>query len=212
MRFLAAIALIAVSGGGAVQAAGHSRAPTKKLAGYNVIVVQAFTISKSVAASSTPAGFESMIHARAVEQLRAKAIFDDVVDAAPAAEDSGRVDARVDLRVSPVRPVANGVPEVEARAGTGAERRLILNGTILSFSRGNRAARYLTDGFGAGESKVKIRFTLMDAKTGAELMSWTGQGTFKGALSAFGGSANQAVTGTANGVVKGLIKQIEKNR
>lgn len=43
-------------------------------------------------------------------------------------------------------------------------------------------------------------------------MNWTEQGTFKGALSPFGGSANQATSGATNGVVKGLIKQIEKNR
>jgi Domain of unknown function (DUF4410) len=188
--------------------------PAKELAGYNVLVVQTFTIEKTPATSGAPEGLESMIHARAVEELQAKAIFDGVIDAAPpaASENSERVDARVDLRVSAAQPVITGVPGVEPRANTAAQRRVMLSGTILSFSKGNRAARYVTDGLGVGESKLKIRFTLTDAQTGAELMSWVETGTFKGTLSPFGGSANQATSGAANGVVKGLIKQIEKNR
>lgn len=213
VRRVAAIILIALAGATIAQAR-HPPTSAKKLAGYDVIVVKAFTIDKSPATSGAPEGLESVIHARAVEQLQARAIFDGVIDAAPpaASEDDGRVDARVDLRVSPVQPVVTGVPGVEAGANTGAERRVVLNGTILSFSKGNRAARYVADGLGAGESKLQIRFTLTDAKTGAELMNWTGEGTFKGALSPFGGSANQAMAGATNGVVKRLIKQIEKNR
>jgi hypothetical protein len=214
IRRIAAIVLIALAGAAIAQAAGRPCASAKKLDGYNVIVVNAFTIDKNSATIGAPEGLESMIHARAVEQLQAKAIFDGVVDAAPpaASEDSGRVDARVDLRVSSVQPVMTGVPGAEPRANTGVERRVMLSGTILSFTKGNRAARYASDGFGAGESKLKMRFTLTDPKTGTELMSWTEEGTFKGALSPFGGSANQATTGATNGVVKALIKQIEKNR
>ncbi|MGH9562148.1 MAG: DUF4410 domain-containing protein, partial [Terracidiphilus sp.] len=95
--------------------------------------------------------------------------------------------------------------------GNRADRRVILNCTILSFSTGNRAARYLA-GFGAGESKLKVRFALKDAKTGADVMSWEQTGTFKGMFTPFGGNANTAFAGAANGVVKGLMKQIEKNR
>lgn len=214
MRQVATLIWIVLVGAAIAQATGHPRASAKKLEGYNVIVVNAFTIDKNPATSGAPEGLGSMIHARAVEQLQAKAIFDAVIDAAPpaASENSARVDARVDLRVPPVQPAMTGVPGSEMRESTGASRRMTLHGTILAFTKGNRAARYVTDGLGAGESKLKIRFTLTDATTGAELMSWTEKGTFKGALSPFGGSANQATSGTANGVVKGLIKQIEKSR
>jgi len=212
MRWVAAFVLIAFAGVAVAEAAGHARGSARKLANYTVIVVKGFT-SAGPATSSTPAGLDSMIHARAVQELQAKAIFNDVIDAAPAtSEDTGRVDARVDLRASPAQPGAAGVPGVEPPANTAADRRVILNGTILSFSSGNRAARYLSDGLGAGESKLKIRFTLTDAKTGAGLMNWTEEGAFKGALSPFGGSANQAMAGATNGVVKRLIKQIENNR
>lgn len=212
-RGIAVSVLLIFAGAAIAQAAGHPRASEKKLAGYNVVVVKAFTIDKSPATNGAPEGLGSMIHARTVEQLQAKATFDSVIDAAPPPpENSGRVDARVDMRISAAQPVATGVPGAQPRESTDTERRVVLDGTILSFNKGNRAARYATDGFGAGESKLKIHFTLTDAKTGAELMAWTEQGTFKGALSPFGGSANQATSGAANGVVKALIKHIEKNR
>jgi hypothetical protein len=213
MRRIAVLALVALASSAISAAAGHPRASAKKLAPYNVIVVKAFTIDKSPATSSAPSGLESMLHARAVEQLQAKAVFNDVIDAAPeASEDTGCVNARVDLRVSAAQPILTGVPGAEPRQNAGAGRRLALSGTILSFSKGNRAARYLSDGLGAGKSKLKIRFTLNDAKTGAELMSWTETGTFRGIVSTFGGSANQATAGDANGVVKALIRHIQKNR
>jgi hypothetical protein len=213
IRRVAALGLIALAGAPIAGAAKHPRASAKKLAAYNVIVVKAFTVEKTPATSNAPAGLGSMIHARAVEQLQAKAIFDGVVDAAPPPpEDTARLDARVDLRVSTAEPVVTGVPGVAERANTGTEQRLILSGTVLSFTKGNRAVRYATDGVGAGESKLRIRFTLTDAKTGEELMSWVETGTFKGMVSTFGGSANQATSGAANGVVKALIKQIQKNR
>ncbi len=214
MRRALAFSLVFIAGAvsGTFTRAARPR-PDKKLAEYNVIVVNAFTIDKSAATSSAPQGLESMIHARAVRELQAKAIFDGVIDATPAASgNSASPDGRVDLRISPIQPVANGAPSSEPRDAASSDRRVILSGTILSFTKGNRATRYFTDGFGAGESKLKMRFTLNDAKTGAELMSWTEQGTFKGALTPFGGSANQATAGATNGVVKGLLKQIEKNR
>lgn len=185
----------------------------KKLAGYDAIVVKAFTIDKTPATSSAPAGLDSMIHARAVQELRAKAIFDGVIDGAPAApENAAGSDSRVEMRIAAAPPVVTEAPSAGTRESTNTDHRAILSGAVVSFSKGNRATRYLTDGLGVGESKLRIQFTLTDAKTGAELMSWTETGTFKGTLTPFGGSANQATAGAANGVVKGLIKQIEKNR
>ncbi len=186
--------------------------PEKKLTAYNVIVVNAFTSGKTSANEDAAAPVNGMIHARAVRELQASALFDGVIDAAPVpSENPASADARLDLRISPVQPVVSGPPGAETTEHVQANRRVILNGTILSFSKGSRAGRYL-GGFGVGESKIKIRFALTDAKTGMELMSWIQTGTFKGTLSAFGGSTNQATAGATNGVVKGLIKQIAKNR
>jgi hypothetical protein len=211
MRQIAAIGLV-VASAMCVQAA-RAHAASKKLAGYDLIVVKAFTIDKGPATSSAPPGLESMIHARAVQELQAKAIFDGVIDAAPPATDTAEPsDQRVDMRISAAQPIVTGPPGAETHLSGRADRRVALSGTILSFSKGNRATRYLTDGMGGGKSKLTMRFTLTDAKTGDELMSWTDTGTFKGTLSPFGGSANQAMAGAANGVVKELIKQIEKNR
>ncbi|MGH9640535.1 MAG: DUF4410 domain-containing protein [Bryobacteraceae bacterium] len=184
----------------------------KKLAGYHTIVVDVFTIAKNPSTANFPKGLASAIHGRAVQELEAKALFDAVIDAAPiASSQPDDASGRVDLRISPV------TPEIAAPAGTPSpaegvrNRRLILHCKIVTFSKGNRAARYLA-GFGAGESKLKVRFTLTDGDTGAAVMSWEQTGTFKGTFTPFGGNNESAFYGAANGVVKGMIKQIEKNR
>lgn len=213
IRGIVAVSFAIVASAACAQAAARAHASGKKLAGYNMIVVKAFTIDKSPATSGAPEGLETMLHARAVEALKAKAIFDGVVDAAPAAPaNSAESDARVDLRISPAPPMVTRPRGAEADEPGSGSRRVNLNGTVVSFSKGNRATRYLTDGLGAGESKLKMRFTLTDAKTGGELVSWTEEGTFKGTLTPFGGSGNEATAGAANGVVKRLLKEIEKNR
>lgn len=134
MHRIAALVLIAFAGVPAAGAGGHSHATAKTLAPCNVIVVDTFTIDKNPATSDAPAGLDSMIHARAVQQLQTKAIFNDVIDAAPpaASQDSARVDARVDLRVSAAQPVMTGVPGAQPRDSTVSERRVILSGTVLS--------------------------------------------------------------------------------
>jgi hypothetical protein len=195
-----------------VPPAARAAAHEKKLAAYKVIVVEAFTIDKSATAQDAARGLASELHERAVEKLQAKALFDAVVDAAPVRSNepstpNGPVDLRVRAAPPPIGTAAAQTPDNRPRS----DRRLILHCAVLSFSKGNRAVRYL-GGFGAGESKLKVRFALTDAKTGAKVMDWEQTGTFKGTFTPFGGSANQAMASAANGVVKGLIKQIEKNR
>lgn len=190
----------------------RQQSDAKKLAGYKVIVVQAFTLAPAAAAKA-PQGLDLALHARAVQELQAEALFDGVIDAAPAApEATSATNGPVDLRVGAARPDALGTSSTQQPSGNSSgERRLILHCAVLSFSNGNRAARYIA-GFGAGESKLKVRFTLADADTGAEVMSWEQSGSFKGMFTPFGGSGKTALNGAANGVVKGLIRQIAKNR
>jgi hypothetical protein len=214
MRRIALVSLLFVTAGAACAAPHASRlqAHSKKLAGYKVIVVNAFTIDENAAAKA-PRRLDETLHARAVQELQAKAIFDAVVDAAPATSESaaGPV-APLDLRVGAVSPdERSAAPTQKPQNIAGAGRRVVLDCVVLSFSKGNRAARYVA-GFGAGESKLKVRFTLTDAKTGAEVMSWDQAGSFKGMFTPFGGSVSQATKSEAGGVMKGLIKQIEENR
>ncbi|MGH9738594.1 MAG: DUF4410 domain-containing protein [Candidatus Acidiferrales bacterium] len=207
-----AVAVIASAAAFAAPRASRSAKDARKLAPYNAIVVKPFAIEKYPSTADAPDGLASAIQKRAVQELEANALFDAVIDASPmVSSQSDDASGRVDMRIS---PVARGIA---ATAGTPSpadgmrDRRLILHCEVVSFSRGNRAARYLA-GFGAGESKLKARFTLTDEKTGADVLSWEQTGTFKGMLTSFGGGNQSAVNGAANSVVKGMIKQIEKNR
>lgn len=213
MLRIALFSLILAVCGATPDAPGKTRRQSnaKKLADYQVIVVQAFTIDKGAAATA-PEGLETALHARAVQELQAKALFDAVIDAAPPPESAPTPIGSVDLRVGAAQPDApRGASVPQPDGSRRDERRLLLRCAVLSFSKGNRAARYVA-GFGAGESKLKVRFTLADAKTGAEVMSWEQSGNFKGMFTPFGGSGKRASNGAANGVVKGLMKQIEENR
>lgn len=214
LRRMAVLSILLAIGGAATARPREPRSATtaKKLSDYKVIVVEAFTIDKNPATADFPKGLELLIHARAVQELQAKALFDAVVDAGPAVpEDAAAPNAPLDMRVGAVSPAPSPVGAQAARDAVSAGRRVDLHCVILSFSKGNRAARYVA-GFGPGESKLKVRFTLTDAMTGTEIMSWEQTGTFKGTFTPFGGSSGQASDSLANGVVKGLIKQIEKNR
>jgi hypothetical protein len=79
------------------------------------------------------------------------------------------------------------------------------------YDKGSRAGRWLV-GFGAGATKVKVRFVFRDAQTGAELFRTDRQGKFYGTVSLVGGGKGQAVSEAAGDVVDGLIKDIRKNR
>ena len=59
---------------------------------------------------------------------------------------------------------------------------------------------------------MKVRFIFADGSTGAEVLRYDQVATFKGTWNAFGGSEDQALASVANGVVKGLVKQIQQNR
>jgi hypothetical protein len=66
--------------------------------------------------------------------------------------------------------------------------------------------------FGAGATKVKVRFVLLDAQTGQELLKLDRQGKFYGVVGLFGGSRSQADAKSARSVVQGLIRAIEARR
>lgn len=206
------VAVIASAAAFAAPHASRSAKDAKKLAPYNAIVVKPFAIEKNSSTADAPDVLASAIQNRAVQELEANALFDAVIDApAKTSPQSGDANGRMDLRISPVAPATAIPPGTQAPAAGIRDHRVILRCEVLSFSKGNRAARYLA-GFGAGEAKLKVRFTLTDEKTGAEVMTWDQTGTFKGMFTSFGGGNQSAVNGAANSVVKGMIKQIEKNR
>jgi len=193
--------------------AAQRQQDAKKLSQYTAIVVQAFTVQKSPATKDVPIGLESALQSDAVTRLQAAALFYAVINAAPAPADPAGVTEPLDLRVNAAQPITadSSAGRLAMPEAAGHSRRLILNGTIVAFKKGNRAARYFA-GFGAGESKLKVHFALVDAKTGAEVMSWDQTGTFKGMAAPFGGGSGKVDQGDAGSVVKGLVKKIEENR
>ena len=104
--------------------------------------------------------------------------------------------------------VGNTNPE-EARPAEG--QKLMMAMTVIQFEKGNRASRYLV-GFGAGATKIKVRFVFTDAASGKEMFRTDREGKFYGAISFVGGSKEQAITEAAGDVLDGLIKDVNKNR
>jgi Domain of unknown function (DUF4410) len=210
LLYVVLLALASVAGAHAAKPATQD---ARKLSPYRAIIVEAFTVQKSAATKDIPIGLESALQNDAVTKLRAAALFDAVINAAPAPAEAASVAQPLDLRVNAAQPIAptSAAGQLSPSQPVTPDRRLTLHGTIISFNKGNRAARYF-GGFGAGESKLKVRFTLLDAKTGAELMTWEQTGTFKGMFSPFGGSSGKADDNAANSVIKGLLKKIEENR
>ncbi len=202
--------------------AGLSAAPglfaqqtTKKLAGYNAIVIEKFDVEKNAATEDFPKGLEVVMQGRAVAKMRERKLFEKVIDGAETPGVTGAPENKEAVK----EPGNTEKTEQKSAEPSGqkdmatpsAERRLILSSTVVLYDKGSRAARYF-GGFGAGQSKVKVRFVLKDAQTNAEVMSFEKQGTFKGMFSAFGGSQEEAFAKAASGVVKALMEELIKNR
>lgn len=154
-------------------------APPKPLAGYNEIVVERFTVETSCEFSPLQS---DAVQQTTVTRLRAKklAAVIDCLDAA-GAEAAGA-------------PPGDGV------------KRLKVTATVVEFARGSRTARSI--GIGAGATKLRVRFTIKDAVTGAELVTTEHLGRYS-----YGGGTNEAgFTAVACEVVDGLIADIERNR
>ena len=172
-------------------------AAKKPLAGYNLVVVEKFIIDKNPSTEEFPKGQEMVIQSDTVGRLRKLKLFEEVIDAteAPAPEATN--------------PAA---PQAEVKAVTApAKRRVLLGGSVITYDKGSRAGRWLV-GFGAGATKVKVRFIFRDAETGAEVFRTDRQGKFYGTISLVGGGKEHAVSEAAGDVVDGLIRDIQKNR
>ena len=157
---------------------GRANAP-KPLAGYNEAVIERFAVEKSCDLSAVQS---DAVQRTFVTRLRAKKLL-NVID---------RLDAAGDELAK--APPADGV------------KRMTVTATVLEFSRGSRTARSI--GIGAGATKLRVRFTIKDAVTGAELFT-----TERLARYSYGGGTNEAgFSVVACDVVDGLIAEIEKNR
>ncbi len=163
---------------------GRAAAPPKPLAGYNEVVVERFAIEKSCEFSPLQS---DAVQQTAVSRLRARKTV-AVID---------RLDAEGD--------------ELAKTPPAGGVKRMTMMATVVEFARGSRTARSIS--IGAGATKLRVRFTIKDAVTGAELFTTERLGRYSGRFTGDGGGTNEAgFSAVACEVVDGLIAEIEKNR
>jgi len=167
-------------------AGGQKQGGTKPLSAYSSVLVSNFEIDKTPATEDFPKGLEKLMQSRAAKELRERKVFAEVVDGSDA-------------------PIATS-------AGQGSpSKQVILSANIVSYDKGSRAARAWVS-FGAGESRIKIRFTLRDSETNSVVLQFDQQNTFKGMNTTYGGSQDDASLKPAISAVKEMIKKLEMNR
>lgn len=84
---------------------------------------------------------------------------------------------------------------------------LLLNGTIISFEKGSRAARYFI-GFGAGKTYCTIQAVFKNKVTGEEILRTDFDGELSMGL--FGGSTDEAVDAVVDAFIKYFDEYFEK--
>ncbi len=195
----------------------YGKDETKKLSTYDMIVVEPVAVT-SGAAKNFPPGLDSAIRARMCEELKKKKLFRDVLDlSAPTQQKAPDSGGAVDIADATSTASASGAPTGNTTSKGQADgqetgpHKIILSTTVEQFSKGNTAARVLV-GFGAGESKITLHFVLRDSATGAQLLQMEQKASWSGMTSFSGGDANDATRGVTNNAVKGLVREIEKNR
>ncbi len=171
-----------------VPVASAKRPAKRTLAGYTVLQVENFQVEENSATEGFPRGMHATLQENTVLRLRKEKLFGRILDAA-----------------EPDSTQADGNPE-----SPEPEKRLVLSSTVIKYTKGSRAGRWLV-GFGAGATKVKVRFVFRDASTGEELFRTDRQGKFYGTFSVIGGGKGHAVSEASGDVVDGLIRQIRKN-
>jgi hypothetical protein len=162
---------------------------SKPLAGYSVIVVEPFIVENSQATKDFPAGEEANLQLSTIAGLRASALFEKVIDGSTKPAE---------------RPPS---PEPPAKAG---ERRLILSGAVIGFSKGNSGARIMTWPLPLGVSKAKARFVFRDAESKLEVFRFEKEAKFQATMSGGLATKEEQMTHVKVGLVEALIKEIRQ--
>ena len=97
--------------------------------------------------------------------------------------------------------------EEVVRATEDEEDVLVLNGTIISFEKGSRAARYFI-GFGAGKTYCTIQALFTNKATGAEVLKTNFDGELT--MGIFGGSPEEAVDAVVDAFIDYFDEYFEK--
>ncbi len=169
----------------------NKRKANKPLAGYNAVLVEPFTLEQSTATKDFPAGEEANLQLSTITGLRASKIFGTVIDAG-------------------TKP-AEASPSSETAAKEGT-RRLILSGSVIGFSKGDSAARFVMWPLPVGVSKATARFVFRDAESNQEVFRCEKEAKFQAAGSVGIATKEQQMSHVKGGLVDALIKEIKRNR
>jgi hypothetical protein len=164
---------------------------SKPLAAYTAILVEPFTVENSQATKDFPASEEGNLQLSTIAGLRASKLFDSVIDGSP----------------NPAEEPPSSEPS--AKAG---QRRVILSGAVIGFSKGNSGARFMTWPLPVGVSKAKARFVFRDAESKQEIFRFEKEAKFQAAVSGGVATKQEQLARVKGGLVDALVKEIKRNR
>lgn len=182
---------LAGSNGQTTPPAEGKQKASKPLAGYTAIVVEPFAVENSQATKDFPLGEEANLQLSAIVGLRASKLFEKVIDGSP-------------------KP-AEELPSSEPSAKEG-QRRVILSGAIIGFSKGSSSARVMTWPLPVGVSKAKARFVFRDAESEQEVFRFEKEAKFQATMSGGFARKEEQMAHVKGGLVDALVKEIKRNR
>jgi hypothetical protein len=164
---------------------------SKPLAGYTAILVEPFTVENSQLTKDFPAGEEANLQLSAIADLRASGMFEKVVEGSQKPSEE---------------PLSS---EPSAKEG---QRKVILSGTIIGFSKGSSGARFMTWPLPVGVSKAKARFVFRDPANNQEVFRFEKEAKFQATASGGIATKEEQMSHIKGGLVEALVKEIKRNR
>jgi hypothetical protein len=164
---------------------------SRPLAGFTAILVEPFTVENSQATKDFPAGEEANLQLSAIVGLRASKLFETVIDGSS----------------KPVEEPPSSEPS--AREG---QRKVILSGAIIGFTKGSSGARVMTWPLPVGVSKAKARFVFRDAESKQEVFRFEKEAKFQATMSGGFATKEEQMARVKGGLVDALVKEIKRNR
>lgn len=164
---------------------------SKPLAGYTAVLVEPFTVENNQLTKDFPAGEEANLQLSTLVRLRARGIFESVIDGSQKSSE----------QPPPTDPSAKGGP-----------RTLILAVKIVAFKKGSSGARFMTWPLPVGVSKAKASFVFRDAASNQEVFHFEKEAKFQATVSGGLATKEEQMSHIKGGLVDALVKEIQRNR
>jgi hypothetical protein len=164
---------------------------SRPLAGFTAILVEPFTVENSQATKDFPAGEEVNLQLSTIGGLRLAGIFEKVIDGSP----------------KPTKEPPSSEPS--AREG---QRKVILSGAIIGFTKGSSGARFMTWPLPVGVSKAKARFVFRDAESNQEVFRFEKEAKYQATLTGGIATKDEQMAHVKGGLVDAVVKEIQRQR